>query len=88
VKPTKETIPRAWTGTVVGIVSFVGFTPDLFGHLLSGYFVDSFEGIIGYRYYFALMAIVALLGMLLSLSVRSMPSEQPKDPKHRPPSNP
>ena len=67
-------IPQAWTGTVVGIVSFIGFTPDLFGHLLSGWFVDHFEGVLGYRYYFALMAIVALSGLILSLLIRSIHS--------------
>ncbi len=68
-------IPRAWTGTVVGIVSFIGFTPDLFGHFLSGWFADHFEGVLGYRYYFAFLALVALIGGILGIFIRSRKKE-------------
>ncbi len=69
-------IPRGLTGSTVGIVSFIGFTPDLFGHLLSGWFVDHYEGVPGYRYYFAFLAVVALIGVVLSwwIGVRERPA--------------
>ena len=31
------------TGTTVGIVSLLGFSPDVIGHLLSGWFVDTYD---------------------------------------------
>ncbi len=63
-------IPRNLTGTAVGIVSFIGFLPDAFAHLLSGWFADRFEGIRGYHYYFGLMALVAGVGMLAAVGIR------------------
>lgn len=63
-------IPRHLTGTTVGIVSFIGFMPDVFGHLLFGWFADSFEGVLGYRYYFGVLALVAAIGWMAALAIR------------------
>ena len=62
-------IPYSLTGTVVGIVSFIGFIPDMFPHLLSGWFVDTFEGIRDYHYYFGFLA-VAVVGMTATGKVK------------------
>ena len=58
--------PIADTGKVVGLVSFIGFTPDIFIHLVSGAFVDAHEGQQGYTYFFLLLASVALIGLLIT----------------------
>ncbi len=63
-------IPYTLTGTTVGIVSFVGFTPDIFGHLLSGWFVDTYDGTMGYHYYFAFLACIAALGLFATWAIR------------------
>lgn len=57
-------IPITFTGTVVGFVSFIGFMPDVFAHLLSGWFVDTFEGVMGYQYYFGGLAGLACVGFI------------------------
>jgi nitrate/nitrite transporter NarK len=56
-------IPNTLTGTTVGLVSFIGFMPDIFAHLLSGWFVETFNGLPGYHYYFGFLALVAFLGL-------------------------
>ena len=56
-------IPVSLTGFTVGFVSFVGFIPDLYMHLLSGYLVAYFEGVMGYHVYFAFLAVISLVGM-------------------------
>jgi len=58
--------PISDTGKVVGFVSFIGFTPDAFIHLVSGAFVDAHEGQEGYVDFFLLLAGVALIGMLIT----------------------
>lgn len=57
-------IPLSLTGITVGIVSFIGFTPDVFLHTLSGWFVDTFPNNTGYRYYFGILAFTSFVGLL------------------------
>jgi len=59
-------IPIALTGTAVGLVSLIGFTPDIYMGPLMGYFLDTFEGGNGHRFVFAIMGIFALLGILFT----------------------
>ncbi|MEF8794642.1 MFS transporter [Thiohalorhabdus sp.] len=63
-------IPHYLTGTTVGFVSLVGFFPDTFAHLLAGWFADSFPGVLGYRYYFGVLAAVAGLGLAAAVGLR------------------
>ncbi len=63
-------VPLYLTGISVGVVSFIGFTPDIFSHALSGWFVDHFPGSSGYRYYFGILTVVALIGLISSLAIR------------------
>ncbi len=62
-------IPNALTGTTVGLVSFIGFMPDLFAHLLSGWFVDRFDGLLGYHYYFGFLGVVAVIGLMAVVGI-------------------
>ena len=56
-------IPVALTGTAAGIVSVIGFTPDVFMPLLGGYLLDNYPGEEGYRYLFASIASMSLIGL-------------------------
>ena len=58
--------PISDTGKVVGFVSFIGFMPDAFIHLVSGAFVDASEAEQGYANFFLLLAGVALMGLLIT----------------------
>lgn len=60
-------VPLAVTGTAVGLVSTIGFTPDIFAYPLAGWFVDSFGAASGYRYYFTVLAGAAMIGLLTTL---------------------
>lgn len=59
-------IPLRLTGTAVGIVSVIGFTPDIFMSVICGSFLDKYEGAVGYRYIFLIMLGIALLGLAAS----------------------
>ena len=55
-------IPLALTGTTIGIVSVIAYTPDIFAHLISGWFMDTYAGGEGIRYFFGFLAVVACFG--------------------------
>lgn len=65
-------IPMHVTGTAVGIVSIIGFTPDVFMSALCGKLLDSFEGAAGYRAIFILMLAFALAGLISALLLLKM----------------
>jgi len=62
-------VPVAVTGTAAGIVSAVGFTPDIFMPLLGGVLLDTFPGVPGYRYFFLTVAAFCALGLVASLLI-------------------
>lgn len=62
-------VPVAVTGTAVGLISLVGYTPDVFAYPLAGWFVDGFGAADGYRYYFSLLAGAALVGVVTTAAL-------------------
>lgn len=60
-------IPIAITGTAVGVVSIIGYTPDIFAGPLMGYFLDKNPGALGLRHVFAIMSGFSLIGTLASV---------------------
>jgi MFS family permease len=62
-------IPLAVTGTAAGIVSTIGFTPDIFMPLLGGVLLDVFPGQTGYRYFFLTTAAICSVGLVASIII-------------------
>ena len=62
-------IPLAVTGTAAGIVSVVGFTPDVFMPIVGGVLLDRYPGGLGYRYFFGLIVVLCVFGLLASLII-------------------
>ncbi|MFT6396633.1 MAG: nitrate/nitrite transporter NarK [Bradymonadia bacterium] len=60
-------VPAALTGTAAGLVSVVGYTPDIFMGPLMGYFLDNYEGATGHQYFFAAQAGFAAIGLVCTL---------------------
>lgn len=65
-------IPYAVTGTAVGIISVVGYTPDIFMGPVMGYLLDTSPGIEGHQHVFALLAGFAFIGILTSLRFKKI----------------
>ncbi|RNC87247.1 MAG: MFS transporter [Winogradskyella sp.] len=59
-------IPLAVTGTAVGFISVVGYTPDIFAGLLMGYFLDANKGALGLQHAFGVMGLFTLVGLVAS----------------------
>lgn len=55
-------VPMAVTGTAAGIISVVGYTPDIFMPLLGGLLIDTFPGDTGYRYFFLFTSGICVVG--------------------------
>lgn len=63
-------IPVGQTGTAVGIVSFAGFTPEIFMSPWMGTLLDKNPGIVGHQNVFLLLSLFALIGLLTSILFR------------------
>lgn len=65
-----ETRVRArYTGTAVGLISVIGFTPDIFFYSAGGRIIDAAPGFPGFQNYFLFLAGFALIGMLATLAL-------------------
>lgn len=59
-------IPLALTGTAVGIISFVGYTPDIFAGPMIGYFLDGMPGRAGHQAVFWTLVAFSAIGLISS----------------------
>lgn len=69
-------IPLALTGTAVGIVSFVGYTPDIFMGPITGILLDENPGATGHEYVFTMLAAFSVLGLAATLLFKRL-AERP-----------
>tara|TARA_B110000444_G_scaffold261042_1_gene310686 strand:- start:915 stop:2180 length:1266 start_codon:yes stop_codon:yes gene_type:complete len=60
-------IPLAHMGTAVGIISVVGYTPDVFASPIMGYLLDTYPGITGHQYVFTMLVVFSVLGLIASI---------------------
>ena len=77
--------PVFLTGAVTGMVSFVGYTPEIFFAPVTGRILDATPGVGGHQHYFLFLAAVAGIGMLvvgwlLWLQRSTQRSPWPRDP--------
>ena len=61
-------IPRAMTGTAIGIASIIGYIPDSLYSVLFGSWLDR-HGAAGYNYIFGFLAISGVIGAVLAILV-------------------
>ncbi len=59
--------PPYLTGAAVGLVSLVGYTPEVFFAPITGRILDADPGAAGFRHYFLFLAGTALLGIVVIL---------------------
>ena len=65
-------VPAAVTGTAVGIVSIIGFTPDVFVAYVGGVLLDRSPGLLGHQHYFMFLAAFSALGVVVSFALMRM----------------
>ena len=57
--------PKRITGAAVGMISVVGFTPEIFFSPIAGRILDATPGVGGHLNLFKLLAVIALIGALV-----------------------
>lgn len=60
----ESALPMVFTGSAAGLVSVIGYTPDIFMGPLMGIILDSNPGEMGHQYLFALLALFSIVGMI------------------------
>ncbi|MBQ4822743.1 MFS transporter [Aquimarina sp. MMG016] len=55
-------IPLVLTGTAVGLISLIGYTPDIFAGPAMGYLLDNSPGIKGHQHVFWMLALFSCIG--------------------------
>ncbi len=63
-------VPLETTGTAVGLVSVIGYTPDVFVSLAGGWMLDRSPGVAGHQHFFLFLSAFAVIGLLASLGFR------------------
>ncbi len=57
--------PKHLTGSTVGLVSLVGYTPDIFFAPIGGRILDNAPGLVGHQNYFIFLTGISVIGMLV-----------------------
>ena len=65
-------IPLILTGTAVGLISVVGYTPDIFATPMIGYLLDNYPGILGHQYVFTILVVFSILGLIASIKFATL----------------
>ena len=60
-------IPLVLTGTAVGLISLIGYTPDIFAGPAMGYLLDESPGATGHQHVFWMLAVFSLIGGIAAL---------------------
>lgn len=57
-------VPAKTRGLAIGIISLIGYSPEIWVPLLNGYFLDTYPGRTGYAYFYGSIASLGLVGAL------------------------
>lgn len=63
-------VPLAFTGSAIGLVSLIGFTPDVFSGPLMGWLLDRSPGVLGHQHLFLMVAGFGVAGLVATVLFR------------------
>jgi sugar phosphate permease len=72
-------IPLRTTGLAIGLVSLIGYSPDVFLPLVNGWTTEHFPGLPGYQFYFSYIAAISVIGGIAALALKRMRTTVAKD---------
>jgi nitrate/nitrite transporter NarK len=73
-------IPSDRTGTAVGLISVVGYTPEIFFAPISGRILDHSPGVTGHLNYFLFLSGISAVGVVIVLILMLLLKNDPKHP--------
>ncbi|MBT8318082.1 MAG: MFS transporter [Lutibacter sp.] len=59
-------IPLVLTGTAVGLISLIGYTPDIFAGPAMGYLLENSPGLVGHQHVFWMLTLFSFIGGIAS----------------------
>lgn len=62
-------VPIAVTGTATGVISLIGYTPDIFVPTLGGMILDANPGAGGYQNFFLFITVLSFIGLIAAFIV-------------------
>ena len=62
-------VSKEVTGIAVGLISVIGFLPDIFFYPIAGRLLDAAPGVQGHQYFFALLAIISIVGITITITL-------------------
>lgn len=74
-------IPERLSGSAAGLISTVGYLPEIFISLLAGATLDKYPGVEGYQKYFTFVIVMLLIGAVLVLAWMKMLKKKKEEVK-------
>ncbi|MGI9200727.1 MAG: MFS transporter [Woeseiaceae bacterium] len=71
-------IPIRIKGLAIGVMSLIGYSPDIYLGLLNGYLLETYPGKTGYDLYFGFIVFMGLLGTIAAWRLHMIVSRQNK----------
>ena len=65
-------IPYILSGSAIGLISIVGYSPDIFATPLYGYILDNYPGIRGHQYVYLILFLSSLIGIYVCLKFKKI----------------
>ena len=69
-------MPLMYTGSAIGLISVIGYSPDMFSVYLFGLLIDLSPGSTGYQYVFGLVAASSVAGLIAALKFQGLLKSQ------------
>jgi sugar phosphate permease len=60
-------IPMACAGSAIGLVSFIGYSPDVFTGPLFGFLIDQSPGVLGHQHVYGVVALFSVIGIVATI---------------------
>ncbi len=74
-------VPATVTGTAIGLISVLGYTPDIFVSYAGGVLLDNSPGLLGHQHYFYFLATFAAIGLLASYALKRLLDANAQSPR-------
>jgi MFS transporter, GlpU family, inner membrane protein len=65
----EASVPTTVTGTAVGLVSVLGYTPDIFVNFAGGMILDQSPGLAGHQHFYLFLAAFSVIGLIASFTL-------------------
>ena len=69
-------IPNQTKGLAIGVVSFIGYSPDIYLPLINGPILETWPGRAGYSVYFGLIVLTGFIGAASAFRLQALVAQR------------